>query len=333
MSYLPVRLRRLRRTAAIRSLVQETRLHPQQLIAPLFINELITQKQEIKNMPGQFQLSLNCLAGEIDSLANLGIRAVLLFGIPAIKDPQGLASLSSNGIIQQAIRAIHKINKDLVIITDLCFCEYTDHGHCGILNGQEIDNDQTLVWLSKQAVSHAQAGADWVAPSGMMDGMVEAIRTALDKAGYCDVAIMSYAIKYCSSFYAPFRAATLAAPQFGDRKTYQMNPANANEAYREAALDVAEGADALVVKPAMNYLDVIYRIKQAYSELPLCAYQVSGEYSMLKNAALQGLIDGQLAMVESLLAIKRAGADFMITYFAKDLAKLLANNNFNTIAI
>lgn len=320
---LALRLKRLRRTPTVRAMMQETRLHPQQFIAPLFISETLPGKREIKSMPGQFQLTLDCLPAEIEQLSTLGIPAVLLFGLPAHKDAKGSASLSPTGIIQQAIRKIRSINKDLLIITDVCFCEYTDHGHCGILDGEMIDNDKTLELLGQQAVSHADAGADWVAPSSMTDGMVAAIRQALDKAGHINTAILSYAIKYCSSFYGPFREAALGAPQFGDRKTYQMDPSNGNEAFREAALDLEEGADMLMVKPAMNYLDVIFRVKQHYPEVPLCAYQVSGEYSMLKNAATQGLINEEQAMVESLLAIKRAGADLIITYFAKDIAKLL----------
>lgn len=319
---LPLRLKRLRRTPIIRNLMQETRLHVNHFIFPLFISELIADKQQIKTMPGQYQLSLECLPAEIDRLTNLGINAVLLFGIPAEKDPNGLSSLRSDGIIQRAIKTIRKHNPDLLIITDLCFCEYTDHGHCGILKSGHIDNDETLSLLAKQAISHADAGADWVAPSGMTDGMVGAIRKALDLAGYYDVAIMSYAIKYCSSFYNPFREAALGAPRFGDRKAYQMDPANANEAYREALLDIKEGADLIIIKPAMNYLDIIYRIKNAYPEIPICAYQVSGEYSMLKYAASQGLIDEKFAIQETLLAIKRAGADLIISYFAKDLAEL-----------
>ncbi|KTD37678.1 delta-aminolevulinic acid dehydratases (porphobilinogen synthase) [Legionella nautarum] len=321
--HLPVRLRRLRSSPAVRALIQETRLDPQQFIAPLFISETISNKQEIKSMPGQFQLSLNDLPTEINQLTELGIRAVLLFGIPSHKDAIGSASLYSDGIIQQAVRVIREVNKDILIITDVCFCEYTDHGHCGALQGQSLDNDKTLELLAQQAVSHAAAGADWVAPSSMTDGMVAAIRQALDKAGHQNTAILSYAVKYSSSFYGPFREAAQGAPQFGDRKSYQMNPANSNEALREAALDLEEGADLLMVKPAMIYLDIIYKIKQHFPEIPLCAYQVSGEYSMIKNAAIQGLINEEQAMVESLLAIKRAGADLIISYFAKDLAKLL----------
>ncbi len=325
MNNIPLRLKRLRRTPTVRAMLRETRLTAEQFIAPLFISETLKNKQEIKTMPGQFQLSLNDLPAEIESLTNLGIPAVLLFGIPAHKDEKGTASLSDNGIIQQAIRKIRSVNQEIVIIADVCFCEYTDHGHCGVLHNETIDNDETLKLLAEQAVSYANAGADWVAPSSMTDGMVAAIRQALDKAGHQDVAILSYAVKYSSGFYGPFREAALGAPQFGDRKTYQMDPANGAEAIREAALDIAEGADMLMVKPAMSYLDIIYRVKQHFPEVPLCAYQVSGEYSMLKAAAAQGLINEEQAMLESLIAIRRAGADLIISYFAKDVARLLAS--------
>lgn len=320
---LPLRMKRLRRTPVIRSMLRETHLHASQFISPLFISETLTKKREISAMPGQFQLTLDCLPEEINTLSNLGIPAVLLFGIPAHKDPQGSASLSTDGIIQQAIRKIRSINSELIIIADVCFCEYTDHGHCGVLNGETIDNDATLTLLGQQAVSYADAGADWVAPSSMTDGMVASIRMALDNAGHQNVAILSYAVKYSSSFYGPFREAAQGAPQFGDRKTYQMDPANSQEALREAQLDLDEGADMLMVKPAMNYLDIICRIKQRFPDVPLCAYQVSGEYAMIKFAAAQGIIDEEQAMLESLIAIKRAGADLMISYFAKDVARLM----------
>ncbi len=327
MTYeLPLRLKRLRRTTATRNLLQETRLHPQQFIAPLFINERLKTKQAIKSMPGQFQLTLNCLAEEIEQISALGIQAVLLFGIPLAKDAIGSASLNSQGIIQRAIKKIRQVNSDLVIIADLCFCEYTDHGHCGILEDEHINNDRSLDLLAQQALSYAEAGADWVAPSSMTDGMVSAIRNALDKAGHINTAILSYAVKYSSSLYGPFREAALGAPLFGDRKAYQMNPANTAEALREAKLDIEEGADIIMVKPAMNYLDIIFRLKQAYPEVPLAAYQVSGEYAMIKYAATQGLINEEQAMIESLMAIKRAGADLIISYFAKDLAALLGKN-------
>jgi porphobilinogen synthase len=323
MQNIPLRLKRLRKNATVRNMLQETRLSVSQLIAPLFISETLTSKREIQSMPGLFQLTLNDLPDEINTLSKLNIPAVLLFGIPAHKDANGTASLASTGIIQQAIRTIRAMNKDILIIADVCFCEYTDHGHCGALHGETIDNDATLTLLAEQAVSFADAGADWVAPSSMTDGMVASIRTALDKSGHHNVAILSYAVKYSSCFYGPFREAAMGAPQFGDRKTYQMDPANAQEAIREAALDVAEGADMLMVKPALSYLDVIYRVKQRFPDIPLCAYQVSGEYSMIKMAGCQGLINEEHAMLESLTSIKRAGADLIITYFAKDVAKLM----------
>lgn len=324
MINLPLRLKRLRQTSVVRDMLQETRLHTSQLIAPLFISETLTQKREISSMPGQFQLSLADLPSELDELRALGIKAVILFGIPEYKDAKGSASLNDTGIIQRAIGVIRRHAKDLLIIADVCLCEYTDHGHCGVLMGETIDNDNTLKILSQQAVSYAKAGADWVAPSSMTDGMVMAIRQALDEEGLVNTAILSYAVKYSSSFYSPFREAAEGAPQFGDRKTYQMNPGNVEEALREAALDVGEGADLLMVKPAMNYLDVIYRIKHTFPEIPLCAYQVSGEYALIKNAAKNGLIDETDAMMECLIAIKRAGADLILTYFAKDAARLLA---------
>jgi porphobilinogen synthase len=326
MTYsIPLRLKRLRRTPQIRAMVRETHIKPEQLIAPLFISETLEEKREIKSMPGHYQLTLNDVVGEAASLKALGIYAVILFGIPAKKDAHGSASLQPDGIIQKTIALLREKHPDLLIIADTCFCEYTDHGHCGVLKGQSIDNDETLDLLAQQAVSFANAGADWIAPSGMTDGMVAVIRQALDAAGHQDVAILSYAVKYSSSFYGPFREAAEGAPQFGDRTTYQMDPANANEALREASLDLGEGADMLMVKPAMSYLDIIYRIKESFPDVPLCAYQVSGEFSMIKNAAKAGLLDEQQAMIESLISIKRAGADMIITYFAKDIAPLLHN--------
>ncbi|KTC89950.1 porphobilinogen synthase [Fluoribacter dumoffii] len=323
---IPLRLSRLRSSAMSRALVKETRLHPQQFIAPLFISELINEPQEISAMPGQYQLSLDCLPREIESLSSLGIPAVLLFGIPKHKDGYGSESFNQEGIIQQAIRKIRTVNKDILIITDLCFCEYTDHGHCGALNGECIDTDKTLALLAKQAVSHAKAGADWVAPSGMTDGMVQAIRKALDAEGYQHVPILSYSAKYCSCLYGPFREAAQGAPKFGNRKSYQMDPANGAEALRETALDLEEGADVIMVKPAGFYLDIIAKLKQNFPEVPLCAYQVSGEYSMIKIAAQNNLINEEQAIMESLTGIKRAGADFIISYFAKDIARLLNQN-------
>lgn len=306
-----------------RALLKETRLHPQQFIAPIFISEELAAPREIGAMPGQFQFNLDSLPKEIDILSSLGIPAVLLFGIPKLKDACGSESFNKDGIIQKAIKKIRSVNSEILIITDLCFCEYTDHGHCGVLKNQHIDNDQTLHLLGKQAVSHAEAGADWVAPSGMTDGMVGVIRQALDTAGYQHIPILSYSAKYCSCLYGPFREAAQGAPQFGDRKAYQMDPANSDEAIRETALDLEEGADMIMVKPAGFYLDIIYKLKQQFSEVPLCAYQVSGEYSMIKLAAKNNLINEDLAIIESLTAIKRAGADFIISYFAKDIVRLI----------
>lgn len=321
-THLPLRLKRLRKTSAVRNMLCETMVRPQHLIAPLFINESITSKRPILSMPGQYQLSLNDLPEEIEILSKLGIHAVLLFGIPAHKDATGSASLHEEGIVQRALRVIREQNPDLVRIADVCFCEYTDHGHCGVLNGESIDNDRTLQHLARQAVSYADAGADWVAPSSMTDGMVGALRQALDAATHQDTAILSYAVKYSSSFYGPFREAAQGQPQFGDRKTYQMDPGNRREALREAALDLEEGADILMVKPALHYLDVISDLKQHFPEVPLCAYHVSGEYAMIKAAAEKGWLNEELAMIESLTAIKRAGADLIISYFAKAFASL-----------
>lgn len=320
---LPVRLKRLRRTQNIRNLVKETRLVVCELIYPLFINENITKATPINSMPGQMQLSLNDLADEIELITKLGIKTVLLFGIPATKDDNASASLNDDGIIQKAIKIIKKVNPALTVIADVCLCEYTNHGHCGIVKNEIINNDKTLEILAKQAVSFAQAGVDWVAPSGMADGMVHAIRLALDEADFKDVAILSYAVKYASSFYGPFREAAQGTPTFGDRKTHQMDIANVNEAIREASLDIMEGADLIMVKPAMHYLDVISKIKHNFPEVPLYAYQVSGEYSMLKIAANAGIINEKEAMLESLIAIKRAGANAIITYFAKNVAEIL----------
>lgn len=316
-------LSRLRATQASRNLLQETRLHPHQFIAPLFISAKLTQRQPIHAMPGQYQLSLADLPTAVAELAAVGIQAVLLFGIPTSKDACGRAALQDDGIIQQAIRRIRACQPNMLIITDLCFCEYTDHGHCGALAGERLDMEATRQLLAEQAISHARAGADWIAPSGMIDGMVSSIRQALDGAGFSRVAILSYSAKYCSALYGPFREAAEGAPQFGNRKTYQMDPANGQEGLRETAADIAEGADMVMVKPAGFYLDVINQIKQAFPDVPLCAYQVSGEYSMIKQAATAGLIDEEAVMLESLIAIKRAGADLIITYFARDIAEYL----------
>ncbi|HVT63267.1 MAG TPA: porphobilinogen synthase [Legionellaceae bacterium] len=324
MNYQPkIRLKRLRKNASIRDILCETRIHISQLIAPLFIHAGLKKKQAIPSMPGHFQLTLGDLEEEIVALSHLGIKAVLLFGIPLYKDAHGTASLLEEGIIQQAVQRIKLINPEMIVIADVCLCEYTSHGHCGILRDQCIDNDATLQQLSQQALSLAQAGVDWIAPSANADGMVGAIRQTLDAAGFYELAILSYAVKYSSSLYGPFREAAQGAPQFGDRKAYQMNPANGQEALREARLDIEEGADMLMVKPAMLYLDVIHRVKQAFPEVPLAAYQVSGEFAMIKAAAAQKLLVEPAAILESVTAIRRAGADIIITYFAKDLANML----------
>lgn len=328
-TYPTTRLRRLRQHPRLRDLVTETRLSVHDLVLPLFIKANLTEKQLIAAMPGQFQFALSDLAEEAKQIAALDIPAVILFGLPSFKDASGSAASQADGIIQQAIATIKNAAPDLLIITDLCFCEYTDHGHCGVLTQQKnawtVDNDATLPLLVKQAVSHVKAGADVIAPSGMMDGMVASLREGLDAAGYSHTPILSYAVKYASALYGPFREAAESAAQMGDRKTYQMNPANSKEALREAALDVQEGADMLMVKPAGAYLDVIYAVKQAYPEIPLAAYQVSGEYAMIKAAGRNGWINEREVALESLLAIKRAGADFILTYFAKEVAGWLTD--------
>lgn len=325
MTILTHRPRRLRRTEALRSLIRETHLDIHDFVCPLFIKQGLTKKTAIKSMPGQYQLGLNDLNAEIEEIVSLGLQAILLFGIPEHKDAQGHVALDENGIIQKAIRQIKQQAPDLLIISDVCFCEYTSHGHCGPVNQKtgrlDVDNDETLDLLVQQSISHAKAGADIIAPSGMMDGMIKAIRTGLDCAGFQHVPILSYSAKYASSFYGPFREAAEGVPQFGDRQTYQMDPANGKEALKEIDLDVLEGADMLMIKPALSYLDIIYQTKQRYPEIPLAAYQVSGEYAMIKAAAQSGWLDEKKAALETLLSMKRAGADFIITYFAKDAAK------------
>lgn len=318
------RLRRLRKTPQLRQLVAETSLQLSQFILPLFIRHGRGANQPISTMPGLYQITLENLPQEIDEITALGIPAIMLFGIPETKDATGSDAYNEHGIVQQAIRLIKKQAPTLLVISDLCCCEYTDHGHCGIMRDGDVDNDATLTILQQQALSHAQAGVDMVAPSGMIDGMIGAIRTALDQNSFTDLPILSYTAKYASCLYAPFRAAAGgSAPKQGDRKTHQMNPANAAEAIREAELDVAEGADILMVKPASIYLDVIYQVKQAFPTMPLAAYQVGGEYAMIHAAAQKGWLDLDAIMWESLLAIKRAGADIIISYFAKDVARRL----------
>lgn len=319
------RLRRLRHNTIIRDIVREHEISINDVVLPLFVKDGANLRHPIASMPGHFQLSIDQLDSEIKEITALGIKAVILFGIPATKDASGSSSWQDDGIVQRAIQKIKSLNADLLVIADVCFCEFTDHGHCGVVTkkgaGFEIDNDATLDHLGKQAVSVVKAGADIVAPSGMMDGMVSAIRHALDSVGFINVPILSYAVKYASALYGPFREAAEGAPQFGDRRSYQMDCADGDRALREAELDLAEGADILMIKPASYYLDIIYRVKQAYSGVPICAYQVSGEYAMIHAAAEKGWIDLNTAMIESLLAIKRSGAGFVITYFAKDIAK------------
>lgn len=332
-SALVNRPRRLRRTPGLRAMVRETNLSADDFIYPLFVTHGRGVRHPIASMPGIFQLSIDQLAAEAAVLQELGVPAVLLFGLPAAKDPIGLENFADDGIVQQAIRTLKKISPDLVVVTDVCLCEYTDHGHCGLLNGHEhhhayleagyVLNDETLPILAQVALSHAAAGADIIAPSGMIDGMVSTLRAALDEHGFAHLPIMSYAVKYASAFYGPFREAAGGAPKFGDRKTHQMDPANAREALREAAIDVAEGADFLMVKPALSYLDVIHRLREHHPELPLVAYNVSGEYAMIKAAAANGWLDEQRVVLETLTSIKRAGADLIITYFAKDAATWL----------
>ncbi len=319
------RLRRLRRNPGLRALVQQTRVAARDLIAPVFVVEDPHAAGPIAAMPGVARHALDTLDREIDELVQSGVHAVLLFGIPADKDAAGSAAAREDGVIPQAVRRCKVRHPDLVVFTDVCLCGYTDHGHCGVLAGRQVDNDATLPRLAAMAVLHAQAGADLVAPSAMMDGQVQAIRHALDNAGFTDCGILSYAVKYASAFYGPFREAADCAPEFGDRRGYQMDPANAAEALAEAHLDAAEGADMLMVKPAGPYLDVIRTIKQALPDYPLAAYQVSGEYGMIKAAAANGWIDERQAVMEAVTGIRRAGADVVITYFARQIARWLAS--------
>lgn len=323
------RPKRLRRTGAIRNLIKETAISPCNLILPLFIHHQPNWRKEISSMPGHFQLGLTELTKEIEEIRNLGLGGVILFGIPENKDSTGHDAYSSDGIIQQAIRQIKKQAPELLVIADCCFCEYTDHGHCGIIaekNGEyEIDNDATLNTLAQAALAQAVAGADIIAPSGMVDGMVGAIRSMLDQEGFTSIPILSYSVKYASSLYGPFREAAEGAPKFGNRKSYQMDFHNQREALREASLDIEEGADMLMVKPASYYLDVITQLRVNFPDYPLGAYQVSGEYAMIHAAASMGWLNLEQVMMESLISIKRAGADFIITYFAKEAAKKCDN--------
>ena len=314
------RMRRLRQTK-VRAMIRETSLTTMDLVYPLFVDERSTRSVPIKSMPGQFRFPIASIADEVRAVSDLDIPAIILFGIPSHKDEIGSSAYDPDGIIQRAVRAI-KDEVDIVVITDVCLCEYMTHGHCGVVENEKVLNDPTLDILAKTAVSHAEAGADIVAPSGMMDGMVDAIRTALDDDGFSDTIIMSYAVKYASAFYAPFREAAESGYAFGDRTTYQMDPANSDEALREVSLDIQEGADIILIKPALPYLDIIYRVKTEFG-IPLAAYNVSGEYAMVKAAAEKGWLDEKIAVMESLLAVKRAGADLILTYFAKEIAEWL----------
>lgn len=322
MAFPATRPRRLRRTPLLRDLVRETALSPRDFIYPLFVCPGRGRTQPVSSMPGVAQLSVDRAAEEAETVRGLGIPGVILFGVPEAKDPVGSEAYADHGVVQEAIRAIKDRVPDLLVVTDVCLCEYTDHGHCGVVENGDVDNDGTLELLAREALSHARAGADVVAPSDMMDGRVGAIRTALDQDGFPQVAILSYAAKYASAFYGPFREAAESTPRFGDRRSYQMDPGNGDEALREVEADIAEGADMVMVKPALSYLDVISRVKRRFG-FPTAAYNVSGEYAMIKAAARNGWLDESRVVPEVLLSIKRAGADWILTYFAKDMARLL----------
>jgi porphobilinogen synthase len=322
MDYPIYRPRRLRKNEAIRALIRETTLSVDDLIYPLFVTYGKGIKKEINSMPGNFQMSVDELIKEVKEVHKLKIKGIILFGIPEKKDEMGSGAYDNDGVVQNAIRAIKKEVPEMIVITDVCLCEYTDHGHCGLVRDGTVLNDETLELLGKMALSHVKGGADMVAPSDMMDGRVGHIRDVLDKNRYQDIPILSYAVKYASAFYGPFREAAESVPRFGDRKSYQMDPANSLEAVREANLDIEEGADIIMVKPALAYLDIIYRIKQEF-DLPVAAYHVSGEYAMVKAASKNGWLDEKKVMMEILTGIKRAGADMILTYFAKDAARIL----------
>jgi porphobilinogen synthase len=317
-----IRPRRLRKTRTLREMVKETSLSVKDFINPLFVKHGHGMIDPISSMPGQYQFSVDTVSKEAADIWNLGIPSVILFGLPDKKDSTGSRSYAADGVVQRAVGVIKEKLPEMIVMTDVCLCEYTDHGHCGIIKDGQVDNDATLEVLARQAVSHARAGADFVAPSDMMDGRVAAIRRALDDEGFTEVGILSYAVKYASAFFGPFREAADSAPQFGDRAGYQMDPSNALEAIKEAILDIEEGADMIMVKPALSYLDIIRRVREECL-LPVAAYNVSGEYAMLKAAAERGWLDGTRAMMEILISIKRAGADLILTYFAKEAAKLL----------
>jgi len=316
------RLRRLRKNAALRDMFRETSLSKKDFIYPLFVVEGEKVKKEISSMPGNYQMSVDNILRECEELGNLGVDSILLFGIPDAKDETGSGAYAADGIIQKAVRAVKKEFSEMLVVTDVCLCEYTSHGHCGVIENEYVQNDRTLELLAKEALSHAESGADIIAPSDMMDGRVGAIRKILDQNGYAETPVMAYAAKFASAFYGPFREAAESAPQFGDRKSYQMDTGNADEAMREIALDIQEGADIVMVKPALSYLDLIRRAKDNFN-IPVAAYNVSGEYSMIKAAAEKGWLDGEKVMMEVLTSIKRAGADVIITYFAKEAAKLI----------
>ncbi len=316
------RPRRLRGNDAVRRMCRETRLSPDALIYPIFVDELLTGTRPIESLPGQYHYGLDCVCQAVQECLDAGVNHGILFGLPAHKDACGSSAWDPEGVVQKAIRAIKAAYPDFYVIADLCMCEYTDHGHCGILNGHEVDNDKTLECLARIALSYAEAGVDMVAPSDMMDGRVAAIRAMLDEHGYTTLPIMAYSAKYASAFYGPFRAAAGSAPSFGDRKGYQMDPHNRKEAMKECALDVEEGADIIMVKPALSYLDVIRECSDAF-DVPMCAYSVSGEYAMIKAAAAAGLVDEYRIMCESTVSIFRAGANMLITYYAKDIAQAI----------
>ena len=320
MRFPQYRLRRLRKNELFRKIIRETHLRTEDLILPLFVRPGKGVRQPIASMPGHFQLSIDLLVKEVEEAKSLGIPGVILFGIPEKKDERGSEAYAEDGIIQKALRATKEKVKDILVITDVCLCEYTDHGHCGIVKEGRILNDETLELLALQALSHVKAGADIVAPSDMMDGRVGAIRKALDENQFEEIPVLAYSAKFASAFYGPFRVAAESAPQFGDRKSYQMDPSNSNEALREVQLDIEEGADMVMVKPALPYLDIIYRVKETFN-IPVAAYNVSGEFAVIKAASQMGWVDGDLLMMESLTAIKRAGADLILTYFAKEAAR------------
>lgn len=330
MSSFPrTRLRRLRESESLRRLTQETRLSVSDFIFPMFVTHGRGIRREIESMPGMYQLSLDSLMPEIGEVAEMGIPGVLLFGVPSEKDAVGSEAYGANGIVQEAIRVIKQTAPELLVVTDVCLCEYTDHGHCGVVENRHVDNDRTLELLARTAVSHAEAGAGMVAPSAMMDGQVAAVRTALDESGHADTPIMAYSAKYASALYGPFRVAAESAPSFGDRRGYQMDPSNASQALREIEQDIEEGADIVMVKPALAYLDVLSTAKEMFSQ-PIAAYNVSGEYAMVKAAAANEWLDGTRVTLEILTSIKRAGADIIVSYHAKEVATWLSNGDLGT---